>query len=401
MTTSTVVVGSGAAGLSAALGLTDRGIDVTVITDRALGASNSVMARGGLHVPLDSRDSEKKMAQDMRASGGPAVRTELIDPFVSRVRPAIAELERWGLQLDRNEKGHLRRRIAGGMTEPRIVGVGDSIGAPLIRLMTQRLRASPNATVLEHTAAERIEPASANHWQTHSASGATIRSKRVIVATGGATHRWATRHNIDCTNPQNHNQTGVTMLDALELETVDRNLFQFQPFGIVDSRSATRPVQAIPETIVEYPVELLDATNSPVVAIRAGRRSLTAAAFAARDGDRLVRSPGGQSGLVLTLSRLNADQLGQLPKMVKTLRRLGLADDTGADDVIVFPAAHYQLGGFVRAADGSTSFEGLYLAGEVSGGLHGHDRLMGNGLTESIVTGMAAADAVSRSLKSI
>jgi aspartate oxidase len=109
--------------------------------------------------------------------------------------------------------------------------------------------------------------------------------------------------------------------------------------------------------------------------------------FAAAAADRAERLDDGSPGLWLTLSDVDPDALRRhFPKLVQYLER---HDQLGAD-VLVFPFLHYYLGGFRVNARGESAWPGLFLAGEMVGGLHGRNRLMGNGITDSLVHGRLA-----------
>ena len=134
-------------------------------------------------------------------------------------------------------------------------------------------------------------------------------------------------------------------------------------------------------------MRLLDAEGAPIVDPLAGRRLVTEAIHTTVEAGRGVTVSTGETGVVLSLGDVPIEVLrDRYPTLA---RRLEAADLSGRD-VVVAPFVHYQLGGFVMAPDCSTAVPGLFLAGELTGGLHGRNRLMGNGLTDSVVHGRRA-----------
>jgi succinate dehydrogenase/fumarate reductase flavoprotein subunit len=145
--------------------------------------------------------------------------------------------------------------------------------------------------------------------------------------------------------------------------------------------------RCVPESIVNFRVRLLDRHGAEVGKVGEDRYALTQRMFAAADEGRAVRLDDGAPGLWLTLSDVDPDALRQhFPKLVQYLER---HDQLGAD-VLVFPFLHYYLGGFRVNARCESAWPGLFLAGEMVGGLHGRNRLMGNGITDSLVHGRLA-----------
>ena len=389
-----VVIGAGAAGLCAACAL-ETITEVDVVTDRRLGSSNSVMAQGGLHVPMASGRSMELMKTDMCISGRGRANEELVDYFVPAIRPAIQHLESWGLGLAKDENGEWIRRKAGGMTEPRIVGTGDSIGPALMKVLTNRVRSSERIRIRENNPVHGVEITDAGNFELLGESGSLGRWKSLIVATGGSAYEFALRHQFLTSNPSNSNNSITTSLKSLGLATIDEDLYQWHPFGIVATARDGRPTKAVPETVVEYGLRLLDRNWDEVAPIDAGREILTQRSFAAREASLTSRDDAGRHGLWLTTSDLSRAEIERsFPSLLRALRSIGSLDSEGRiHDTLVWPVLHYQLGGFERKIDCSTEVPGLFLAGEIAGGLHGTNRLMGNGLTESVVTGFQAAES--------
>lgn len=383
-----LIVGSGAAGLMAACVAGPIISEVLLVTNGGVGRSNSVMAQGGLHVPIDSPEGHRRMLHDMISAGGPSVNPTLARRYVGEINPTVDVLRGWGLRLDVDQSGRLVRRMAGAMSEPRVVGTGDRIGPSVIRVLRDRLRQVP-VTRLANSGVRDMRPVERG-LAVELADGSRITAETVIVATGGDTYRHSIQTGQPCTNPENNNSEMSDILVGLGLPRVDAGEYQWQPFGLLDA--STGPSGAsrscVPETVAAHGVRILDAHGESVVAATAGRSAVTAAMKRAIGNGRGIKSTCGSEGLLLTLSDVPGEVIRRdYPHLASVLDRKGLF---GAD-VLIAPFLHYQLGGFVIDEDCSCGVPGLFLAGEVVGGIHGRSRLMGNGLTDSLVHGRRAA----------
>lgn len=381
------VVGSGAAGLMAAIEAAAAS-DCVLITDGPLGQSNSAMAQGGLQYPPPGAEALARFADDMRRSAREALDPERVHAFLAHVRETVETLAGWGLALDRDAHGDIVRRLAGGLSEARIVSVRDQIGPAIIKVLRRRL-GDCRLTVLEHTRAVDLTPGARGVTLVLEGRGGartTLRARAVVCATGGITYREAHRRRHPTTNPPNENHVLFDRLVALGLPLIHAEYFQFQPYGIVDTaREAVG--RCVPESIVNLPVRLLDRERRPIGDVRQDRYELTRLLFAVAEAGRAVTLADGRRGVWLTLSDIDPAVLAaQFPKVQQYLERSG----TVGQDVLVFPFLHYYLGGFRVGADCATAHPGLYLAGEMIGGLHGRNRLMGNGITDSLVHGAIA-----------
>lgn len=360
---------------------------VTLFTDGALGRSNTAMAQGGLQLPEPEPDALAAFVDDMLVSARIEIDRGRVEAFVARVGDTVAELEAWGLTLDRTPSGEILRKRAGGLSRPRVVSVGDTIGPALVRVLRQRVLACP-IEVRNHTRVVQVEPCAGGIRVTTEA-GASHDFAAVVCCTGGLGYDRSLRTAEPTTNPENDNARLYRALCTLGLERVHEDLYQYHPFAIVEPWLEP-PTPCVPETIVNHPVALLDRHGRTVCPLGVDRLTLVEASLAATArGDAFVTAQG-RHGFALTLSRVDSEVLRvEFAKLHRLLERTGRL---GAD-VLVAPALHYYLGGFVAGHDGATSIPGLFLAGEMVGGLHGRNRLMGNGLTDSLVHGRAAGSS--------
>lgn len=358
-----------------------------LLTDGALGRSNSMMAQGGLQLPLPDAESKRKFIGDILRSARTDLDARMVTNFVDHVHDTIHLLEDWGLGLDRDENGVLVRRSAGGLSEPRIVSVRDQIGPALIKLLRARVQEC-DLEIRQHVQVVDIRRRKPASWiltlRDEAGRDDEIEVPCVIVCTGGVTWREAQRRQHPTTNPQNDNHLLFDRLTDLGLPVVHYDFFQYQPFGIVDTAGSDLG-RCVPESIVNFGVQLLDRDRVAIGDIRQDRYALTQLMFNLSRG-RAVETEHGP-GFWLTLSDVPPQTLATVfPKVHQYLER---HDGVGAD-VLVYPFLHYYLGGFRIDTRCQTDLAGLFLAGEITGGLHGRNRLMGNGITDSLVHGRLA-----------
>jgi len=381
-----VVVGGGAAGLMAAVAAAESGARPLLVTDGPVGRSNSVMAQGGIQMPAPTAESRASLVADMLRSARVPVDVGRVRRFADELGSTVEMVAGWGLPLDRDERGDPVRHTAGGMSEPRVVSIGDRLGPSLVKVLRARLE---DLGVEVRTGVSIDDLVPGPDGVVLQGSEGALRARAVVVATGGVAYDEAKRLGERTTNPPNDNGRVVRLLRRLGLPTVHESHFQYQPFGLVEIGGPTGV--CVPETIAELPVRLVDRLGRPVAPPGADRLEITDAIFAAlHRGDGVTTGQG--SGVLLTLGDVDgAEVASRFPSLHRTLARHGLL---GAD-VVVRPFLHYWLGGFVTDGECATTIPGLYLAGEITGGLHGRNRLMGNGIADSLVhgrrAGMAAA----------
>lgn len=384
------VVGSGAAGLMAAIHAAPAG-GVALLTDGALGRSNSIMAQGGLQLPPGGAAALRSFEDDIRRSARDEVDAERVRTFVEHVERTINELVEWGLALDRDEQGHIVRRLAGGLSEPRIVSVRDQIG-PAIMKVLRRTVEQCDVAIVEHRTVTDLRPVEGGielAVRDRDGAGRTVRARAVVCCTGGIAYHEAVRRSLPTTNPANRNHELFDVLRRLGIPLLQEDYFQYQPFGIVETWGA-EVGKCVPESIVNFPVRLLDRERRDIGDIRRDRYELTRLMFDLAEQGRAVDLGDGRRGFWLTLSEVDEQTLATtFPKVHHFLERAGVL----GEDVLVYPFLHYYLGGFRTGPRGATAIPGLYLAGEMVGGLHGRNRLMGNGITDSLVHGRLAGRA--------
>lgn len=363
-----VVVGGGIAGCSAALEARRRGAAVTLVTNGPLGRSNSIMAQGGIQLPARSQSDRELMVSDIVAVGH-EVDEARVRTFVEDLGPIEDWLADIGLEFDRDDNGELLKRTAGGLSSPRIATVGDQIGRPLMKALMRRVR--EECEVVTGQTVQDIVPG--DRFEATTESG-TLRCDALVIATGGLSYQEAVDTGELTSNPPNDNASMRRILDSLGLKEVSPRRFQWHPFGIVASRKGST-VSCVPESVAALGPRLVTSGEGREVSSLPAPRSEVV--------ERMRAAAQSGDSVVLTLSDLSDRDLEHFPQVRRYMSEYGAEPE-------LTPVLHYELSGYPAGLDQSSSLPGLFLAGEIVGGVHGRERLMGAGVADSLVHGTRA-----------
>jgi succinate dehydrogenase / fumarate reductase flavoprotein subunit/fumarate reductase flavoprotein subunit len=394
-----LILGSGGAGLFAALHAYDRnpGLRIVLATKGLIGKCGcSRMVQGGYNAVLDPRDSFELHFRDTIKGGAFLNNQELAWTLVTDAPERVRELElKVGCFFDRREDGFIHQKPFAGQSFDRTVHRGDLTGIEIIARLTDQVFARDIAVLEECrgvdllTTTEGDRVVGAVLLDMRSGELLAVNSKAVILATGGA----ASMYKIAAPS---FDKTGDGMAMALRAGAVfiDMEMVQFHPTGLLagDSRlsgsvleeglrgAGGRLYNALGERFMERydPVRLERSTRDMVA--RAGYLEIMAGRG----------TPAG--GVLLDMTHLGAEFVErQFPGMVERVRDIG--KDLAREPVEVSPTAHFMMGGVKIDRDCYTNLAGLFVAGEDAGGTHGANRLGGNGIAESTVFGARAGDA--------
>lgn len=379
-----VVVGTGAAGLSAALSLASNGRRVVLLAKGELVSGSTPLAQGGLAVVTDVEDSFSQHAHDTVVAAAGLADEERVDELVHSAPSVVDTLQRLGAHFDTGSLG-----LEGGHSHRRIVHAGgDAIGAELHRVLRAAVLTS-NIEIMEHTAAIDLVTDDEGHVASLSVGRVGVRGTldvgfietgAVVLATGGYGQAFASS-----TNPADVTGDGLALAARAGAELANVEFVQFHPTVLYvpgaggQSPLITEALRGAGGVIVddegysimrgEHP--LGDLAPRDVVAYSMVR------AMNERDVTHLwldARSVGSR--------RLEAE----FPTTVAICRARGI--DPTREPIPIAPGAHYACGGVRADLDGRTSIPGLFAVGEVAAtGVHGANRLASNSLTEAIVTG--------------
>ncbi len=393
-----LVVGSGGAGMSAAITAREAGASVIVITKSALGASNTGRAQGGIQAAVGPDDTTEDHFEDTFAAGHDDANPALARALVEGGPAAIAWLERVGVGFTR--EGDRPRVIrCGGARRPRLLQAGERTGAEMVQALRRAVRES-GAGVRESTSLVGLQPIDAGWIATvehRDGTRSEITAGAVVLAAGGGLAGEAARIGESSTNHPDATPEVLEMALALGAEGRDLDSWQRHPTGAVWPPGLGG--YALPETTRSYGATLHDAAGQRFVDELAPRDVVADAIIEIVAAGRGAAAPDGSMGAWLDTTAIDrlqgpgftAERLAYVHN-----RYLKQGVDITTERVLVYPVLHYRNGGLVIDGHGRTTLDRLYAAGEITGGIHGTNRLMGNSLLDTVVFGRIAGAAAAR-----
>jgi fumarate reductase flavoprotein subunit len=400
-TTDILIVGSGGAGLFAALHAhaANPDLNITVATKGLLGKCGCTrMVQGGYNVALHKGDSVERHFMDTIEGGKWLPNQELAWTLVSTAVERVRELENEiGCFFDRNSDGTLHGKAFAGQTFDRTVHKGDLTGIEIINRLMEQVWARPIARLQEHRAVALIPSrdggiAGVLMIDIRSGEFRYVGAGAVLLATGGGPTMY--RYH---TPSGDKSMDGIAMALRAGLPLRDMEMVQFHPTGLLAGPDTRMTGTVLEEGLRGSGGHLLDgnmrrfmADHDPMLE-RATRDVVSRAMYTEMKAGRTT--PHG--GLYIKMSHLGAEKVAKEFKgMVQRCRDCGF--DLAGGLVEVVPTAHYFMGGVICNADTSTDLPGLYVAGEDASGMHGANRLGGNGVANSTVFGGIAGDVMPR-----
>ena len=381
-----LVVGSGASGLSAAVSAERAGARVAIATKGSLQACNSAKAQGGIQAAFGDDDSPEQHAADVFKSSHDTADLRLVEILTGDAQGAIHWLEELGVAFTR-ENGGYRLARCGGATAKRLLQVGDRTGHAITKGLRQAWEAG-SGTTLANSPLASLEP-TGNGW--HARVGEhEIDASTVVLAAGGRCFRVAEERGELSTNHPNATGevTGIAMDAGAEARDLDA--LQYHPNG--GAWPETMQGYSIPETTRAYGAVLLNAEGEEFTDSLGPRDEVSQAIFDEVEAGRGTQTADGRPGVWLDTTRISeADAEISLPYMLRRYRGAGI--DPLSEPIMTFPVLHYQNGGLVIDEHAETTLEGVYACGEIAGGTHGRNRMMGNSLLECCVFGRRAGRA--------
>jgi len=400
ISTDILILGSGGAGLFAALHAhkADPSLSITIAVKGLLGKSGCTrMVQGGYNVALAKEDSIERHFMDTIEGGKWLPDQELAWKLVTLAVERIRELENeLGCFFDRNPDGTVHQKAFAGQTFDRTVHKGDLTGIEIINRLAEQVWARNIGRLEEHRAVELIKSKSGD-----SIAGALfidmrtgdyilVRAKAVLLATGGGPTMYKYH-----TPSGDKSCDGLAMALRAGLPLRDMEMVQFHPTGLLAGTHTRMTGTVLEEGLRGAGGHLLNGARERFMprydpkAERATRDFVSRAMYTEmRLGNT---SPNG--GLFISMKHLDRKMVEkQFRGMVERCADCGF--DLAGGLVEVVPTAHYMMGGVEFAADCSTELKGLYVAGEDAGGVHGANRLGGNGVANSTVFGAVAGDVM-------
>jgi len=381
-----LVVGSGASGLAAAVSADRAGARVGLVAKDAVQSCNSAKAQGGIQAAFGDDDSPEQHAEDVWKSSHETADRRLVEVLTGEAPSAIHWLEELGVEFTR-ENGGYRLARCGGSSRKRLLQVGDRTGHAITKALRDWVESSqvqvfPKSPLTE---LERRE----NGWRAVCGEH-VLDAGAVVLAAGGRCYRVAEEQQELTTNHPGATGEVTQIAVGLGAETRDYDALQYHPNG----GAWPPPMQgySIPETTRAYGAVLLNADREQFTDSLGPRDEVSQAIVDEVAAGRGVETPDGRPAVYLDTTRIpESDADVSLPYMLRRYRAGGI--DPLGEPILTYPVLHYQNGGLVIDEHSETTLEGLYACGEIAGGTHGRNRMMGNSLLECTVFGRRAGKA--------
>jgi len=399
--TSILVIGTGAAGLRAAIELAESGHQVLCVGKRRRDDAHTVLAAGGINAALatmDPDDSWQQHAADTIAEAYHLADPKVVEHLAREAPAAIEDLVSYGAEFAREEDGRLSQRYFGAHTHRRTCFAGDYTGREIQRTLVRRAGElgvhMQDDLYVTRLLVHQNRVFGAYGFDVDDGTRHAILADAVILAAGGHTRIWRR------SSSRRDENTGDAMRLAADAgcRLRDMELVQFHPTGMITPEDAagTLVTEAVRgeggilrnadgERFMErYDPERLELSTRDRVALA--------------NYTEIAEGRGTEAGgVLLDISHLGRETLlARLPRMYRQFIDLAMLDITRTP-MEVAPTAHYSMGGiWVQAETHGTDVEGLYAVGECATGLHGANRLGGNSLVECVVFGKVVGAEAAR-----
>lgn len=402
-----IVVGSGVAGLTAALELRRRVGKVLIVTKGPLSSGNTVWAQGGIAAALDPEDTPQEHLDDTLIAGAGLCSESAVTALVTEGPERVRKLVERGAHFDTQADGSITLTREGGHHRDRIAHAGgDATGAEISRALVARLeavRSDPRIEVIENAMVVDLlttAPDAAGNpgavcgvtlhvigQGTRDGVGAAL-AKAVIIATGGIGQVY-----LSSTNPASATGDGVAAALRAGAALADMEFVQFHPTVLWQGTSVRGQLPLISEAVRGEGAHLLNAAGERFMVGRHELAELAPRDVVSRNIVRVMAEEGSEN-VFLDCRHLGRAFLHErFPTIWERLAEHGI--DMATDLIPVAPAQHFHSGGVLTELNGRSTVKGLYAVGEAAcSGVHGANRLASNSLLEGLVFATrASADA--------
>jgi L-aspartate oxidase len=381
-----LVIGSGASGLAAAVSAERSGVRVAVATKGALQSCNSAKAQGGIQAAFGEDDSPEQHAEDVWKSSHETADRRLVEILTAEAPSAIHWLEELGVEFTR-ENGGYRLARCGGASRRRLLQVGDRTGHAITSALREAFE-SGTGTAFPKSPLASLEQTPTG-WRAVCGEH-TIDAATVVLAAGGRCYRVAQEQGELSTNHPGATGEVTDLALALGARARDLDALQYHPNG--GAWPENMQGYSIPETTRAYGAVLLNAGGDEFTDSLGPRDTVSQAIVDEVAAGKGVETPDGRPAVYLDTTRIaESDAEVSLPYMLRRYRAAGI--DPLREPIFTYPVLHYQNGGLVIDEHAETTLEGLFACGEIAGGTHGRNRMMGNSLLECCVFGRRAGRA--------
>lgn len=395
--TDVLILGGGGAGTAAALMAQERGVRVLLATKLRHGDANTMMAEGGIQAAAKgTKDSPYYHYLDVMGGGHFKNVPELVRTLVLHAPKTLAWLESLGCMFTKFEDGTMKSLHGGGTCRKRMFYAADITGAEIMRTLRDEARNRPDIKVLEFMPAVELilneygHCAGAVLYNLETEEYAVVKAKAVILATGGSGRLHYQGYMT--TNHYGATGDGVVLGYRAGVKVCFLHTYQYHPTGIIFPEQAEGIL--ITEKFRGAGANVLNIDGEQFVNEREPR-DVESSCFIRECVlvGKGVPTPSGKVGVwldspIIDLLWGEGTVRREFPGKYILLKRFGI--DISKEPMLVYPTLHYQNGGLEYNSKCETSVPGLYAAGEVSGGVHGENRLMGNSLLDVCVFGRIA-----------
>jgi fumarate reductase (CoM/CoB) subunit A len=399
--TDVLVIGAGGAGSRAAIEAARKSVHVTLLSKELLGKAHTCMAEGGYNAPLgnvDAADNWQVHFKDTVVGGAWLNNQRVAEVLVKEAGDRIFDLEEYGAVFDRTAEGKIMQRPFGKQTYRRTCYAADRTGHELMQTLVEEVRRL-DVNVLDEIFVTNLltnegRAAGAVGIDYKTGNFLVFKAKAVVLASGGAGRLYKIT-----TNAAQDTGDGFASAYQVGANLVDMEMVQFHPTGMVypESHRGQLVTEAVrgeggllfninkERFMQRYDAKLMELAGRDVVA-----RSIAT---------EIIEGKGTpQGGVYLDVSHLPADIIEErLPSMMRQFLDVGV--DIRKEPMQVAPTAHHFMGGVMIDENAQTNIGNLYAAGEITGGVHGGNRLGGNALADTQVFGKRAGENAAEQAK--
>lgn len=401
-----LVIGSGAAGLRAAIAAHQAGVEVLVVGKRIRKDAHTVLAAGGMNAAMgnvDPQDSWQQHFADTYQEAYHLANPRMVEILTQEAPAAVQELADWGCNFALTADGKLDQRFFGAHTYRRTCYAGDYTGREIMYTLDNQAN-KLGIAVYEHQYISRLLVENgvcfgAFGFDINTGQRTVYLADAVILATGGHTRLWRR------SSSRRDENTGDGMYLALQAgsSVADMELVQFHPTGMITPEDwagtlVTEAVRGEGGKLLNRDGERFMQRYDPQRMELSTRDRVALAVYT-----EIIEGRGtANGGVYLDISHRDKNFiLKKLPRMYRQFLESQMLD-ISLHPMEVAPTAHYSMGGVVVDPENtSTATTGLYAAGEVTSGLHGANRLGGNSLTETVVFGRRAGESAAAHSKEL
>ncbi len=400
--TDVLIIGGGGAGAAAALTLHGKGLTVHMATKLRLGDSNTVMAEGGIQSAIGPDDSPRRHFADALVGGHGDNDPNLLRILCEQGPKSIRWLSQLGCLFDQNEDGSFRLRGGGGTSVPRVLACRDYTGLEIMRVLKDAVRLTNTQLLEEHVAMELVDDGNdrvtgAILFDRNAGKKICVSARAVILATGGSgqirLQGFPTSNHIGATGD------GLVIAYRQGCRLINLDSYQYHPSGACYPEALAG--QLVTEAIRSIGAQVVNSEGVHFINEMAYRDVLAGAIIKEIAEGRGVLTPHGKKGVwldtpMIDLKNGEGTLVRQFPGLIHRFERYGI--DPVKQPILIYPTLHYQNGGIRVDSECKTDIAGLWACGEVTGGLHGKNRLMGNSLLDITVFGRRSAQSVVENL---